>query len=107
MAGNGNFVELILTCKDRTEADKIADTLLKKKLVGCVKFMPVDSRYWHKGKIEEGQEVMLLMESVASNFEKVEAEITKLHSYNTFVLKQIPIQKVSAKAEAWLKEVLG
>jgi len=101
------FVELILTCADRSEASKIANNLLKQKLIACVKFMPIESRYWWRGKLEKSEEVMLIMESISDNFEKIEAEITKLHSYDTTVLLQVPIEKVSAKAEAWLKEILG
>ncbi len=101
-----DFTELILACEDRAEAEKIASALLGQKLVGCVKFLPVDSQYlWH-GKIESAEEVMLLMESLAGNFDRVEAEVAKLHSYDTFILQQIPIKCLSKKAEVWLKEVI-
>lgn len=99
------FVELVLTCASWQEAHKIADALLKAKLVACVEFMEVQSKYrWH-GQIEEAKEIKLIMETVADNFEKVEAEVAKLHSYETFVLQQVPIGHVSkAAAEWWASE---
>lgn len=99
-----NYTELILTCKDRAEAEKIADCLLKQKLIACAKFLSIDSRYNWEGKIVESQEVMVLMESLAGNFEKIEAEITKLHSYDIFVLKSLPITIISKKAAEWLEK---
>ena len=95
------FVELVLTCGSWQEAQRIADALLKKHLVACAEMMEIKSKYhWH-GKIDEANEVKLIMETVASNFEKVEAEVKKLHSYDTFVLKQIPVHRVSELAGKW------
>jgi len=99
-----DFVELFLTCGSRQEAEKIAGVLLEKRLVVCVKFIPIESKFWWKGKIKTNQEILLLMESVAENFEQTEAEVAKLHSYDTFVLKQLDITNLSVKALNWLAE---
>ncbi len=100
------FVELVLTCENRAEAEKIADALLDQKLIACAKFVPVDSRFWWQGKIVYAQEILLLMESIADKFERIEAEVTRLHSYDTFVLQSIPMNQVSKQAALWLKEVI-
>jgi periplasmic divalent cation tolerance protein len=97
-------VELVLTCADRAEAEKIADTLLDKHLIACAKFVQVDSKYRWQGKLETDKETLLLMESLAANFNQVENEISKLHSYDTFVLKQLAVTKLSKKADAWLRQ---
>lgn len=99
-----SFTELILKCGSWQEAQAIADALLEKHLVACVEFLEIKSRYhWH-GKVEEANEIKLVMETVAGNFDKVETEVTKLHSYDTFVLQQIPITNLSKKAQAWLEQ---
>lgn len=98
------FVELVLTCEDRAEAEKIAHTLLEKHLIACAKYLPIECSYWWQGEITEGKETMLLMESMAEHFEKVEAEVAKLHSYETFVLQALPIAKISKDAATWLTE---
>ncbi len=97
-----NFVELVLTCGSWQEAQKIADEVLEKRLVACVEFMEVKSKSWWKGKLEDTKEVKLIMQSVAENFEKIELEVAKLHSYNTFVLQQIPFTNLSTEAQTWL-----
>lgn len=118
-----NFCQLWLTCASKNEADKITNTLLKKRLMTCVRQMPVNSAYWWKGeaerskaksseasakedKIEHSKEILLQMESREDLFEKVEAEIAKLHSYNTFVLEAVPVSKISKKAKQWLSSEL-
>lgn len=98
-----SFCQLWLTCKDKKEADKIANTLLVKHLVACAKQIPVSADYWWEAKIEHAEEVLLVMESREDLFDQVEAEVAKLHSYDTFVLEALPISKISKKAAVWLE----
>ena len=99
-----NFCQLWLTCANKEEADKIANTLLVKYLIACAKQIPVGSDFRWKNNVEHSDEVLLLMESRLDLFEKIEAEIAKIHSYETFVLEAVPVVKVSKKAQNWLKE---
>ena len=59
---------LFLTCTDSEEAEKISVTLLKKRLVVCIKKIPISSSYLYKGKIESADEVLLIMDSIEENF---------------------------------------
>jgi periplasmic divalent cation tolerance protein len=97
-----NFVEMILTCVSWQEAQKIADHLLEKRLVACVEFMEIKSKSWWKGTLEDAKEVKLIMQSLADNFKQIETEVSKLHSYETFVLQQIPLTALSKEAQNWL-----
>jgi periplasmic divalent cation tolerance protein len=96
------FVELVLTCGSWQEAQKITDALLAKKLVACVEQMEIRSKSWWKGEIEDNKEIKLIMETIAENFDKVEKEVKKHHSYETFVLQMIPITRLSHDASDWL-----
>lgn len=100
------FCQLFLACADRAEAEKIASALLKEHLVACAKFVPIDSMYWWQGKIESGSEVLLVMESRQDLFDQVEAAVAGLHSYDTFVLTAVPLDRVSKNAAAWLDKEL-
>ena len=101
-----DFVELVLTCGSWQEAQKIADVLLERRLVACVEFIEIKSRYLFRGKREQATEIKLIMETIADNFAKVEAAIQPLHSYETFVLQMIPIVQLSKDAASWLSEEL-
>jgi periplasmic divalent cation tolerance protein len=101
------YCQLWLTCKDKAEADKIAETLLEKRLVACAKQIATNSQFHWQGKLESEPEVLLLMESREDLFEKVEKEISKLHSYDTFVLTASTISKISKKTQKWLGDTLA
>ena len=100
------FCYLYLTCEDSVEARKIMQALLKKHLVVCAKQTPITADYHWQGKIEHSKEILLIMESRLDLFDKVEAEVTKLHSYDTFVLEAVPIAAVSKQATKWMNENL-
>lgn len=99
-----DFVELFLTCGSWQEAQRIADSLLDKKLVACVEMFEVKSKFrWH-GAIEESKEIKLIMKSAARLFDDIEAEVKKLHSYETFVLEALPVKRISDDAAQWLTD---
>lgn len=95
---------LYLTCANDKEADKIAQVLLEKKLVFCVKKCPVSSSFLWKGKINSANEVLLIMDSLEDNFENVNKEVSKLHSYKTFVLTSTPVTQTTEAVKKWIEE---
>ncbi|HSX52873.1 MAG TPA: divalent-cation tolerance protein CutA [Patescibacteria group bacterium] len=97
------FCELVLTCGNQIEANKISKALLGKRLVACVRQFPVSSAYWWKGKIEKDSEILLLMEGKEHLFDKIEAIVLKLHSYETPGLYMKKMLRVSDKAAKWLE----
>jgi len=100
------MVLLFLPCANEEEAEKITQSLLEKHLIVCGKKTPVSSAYFWKGKIEKSGETLLILESVEENYEEIEKEIRKLHSYETFVLSAISVIRYSKGVETWLKEGL-
>lgn len=102
------FCQIWLTCKDDEEANQIANTLLVKHLVACVKRIPITSDFQWQGKIEQSKEILLVMDSREDLFKQVETEVAKIHSYDTHVLQSVPIVNISEAATKWLnKELLG
>ena len=106
-ASKHSLVEFVLTCGSWQEAQRIVDRLLAKKLIACAEFIPVKARFsWHH-QFEEADEIKLIMLSLNDYFVKIEAEVEKLHSYETFVLKALPVTQLSLQAEAWLQQELN
>lgn len=97
---------LFLTCADDFEAEKIAKTLLEKKLIFCAKRFPVSSSFLWEGKIDSASEVLLIMDSIEENFGKIEQEVAKIHSYKTFVLLSSPVTQTTGKVKNWIRQVL-
>src|SRR4051812_33652584 len=101
------MVILYLTCADDKEATKIADALLKAKLITCARRSPVKSSYWWKGKINHDDEVLLMMESLEEKFDDIEEVVTRLHSYDEYVLTMVPITKTTPGVREWLNDTLN
>lgn len=98
------IITLFLTCANLSEANTIASTLLHKRLVACVKTVPISSQFlWH-GSIDSANEILLIMDSEKNKFDTIEKEIKKLHSYETFVLTATEITNASSGVEAWIKK---
>ena len=61
-SGDNQITALFVTASSSAEAKKIAHGLLDRKLVACVNMLPqVTSVYTWEGKVEESQEVMMII----------------------------------------------
>lgn len=100
------LVTLTLTCNSAQEGHNIAHSLLTKHLVACVKQMPIQSTFVWQGAIEQTQEILLIMESTADKCSVIEAEVKKLHSYQTFVLTATDIVFASTGVAEWVEQSL-
>lgn len=101
-----DFCQVWLSCGSESEADNISEALLQKRLVACTKRIPARADFHWEEKVDNAEEVLLVMESRADFFDEIERIVGSLHSYDTFVLEATPIIRVSKKAEAWLNESL-
>lgn len=70
-------------CNNEDIANRIIQVLLNKKLVSCCQMFPIQSTYWWQGKIEAETEFFIQMKTKKSLYAEVEAEILKLHDYDT------------------------
>ena len=66
---------------DKKNASKIADLLLREKLIPCVSFKNIESHFWWKGEINKSKEVQLIIKCKADNINKVCEKIYECHSY--------------------------
>jgi len=77
-------------------------------LVACASIGgEVESRYRWKGKLETAAEVPLTLKALRANWEAIEAEIRRLHSYEVPEILMIAVEAGSAAYLAWLGEVAG
>lgn len=95
---------LFLTCSDQKEADQITKELLEKGFAVCVKSLPAKSSYRWKGKIEKASEILLIIDSVEENFTDIQLLLEKTHSYETFNLSMVKIDKTTDAIESWIED---
>lgn len=94
---------LFLTCANQQEADTIATALLQKRLVACVKIIPITSKFIWEGAVDSGTEILLVMDTSENKFVQIEQEVKRLHSYEQFVLTATEVSQVSAGVANWIK----
>ena len=76
-------IYLIITTEfDKKNASKLANLLLREKLTPCVNFKNIESHFWWEGKINQSQEVQLMIKCKKENVKKVCNKIAELHSYD-------------------------
>ena len=102
-----DFILIYITCESKEEAKKIGTHLLKKRLCACINIIDgmFAKYYWppKQDKIEESDETILIVKTLAGKFDEVEREVVKIHSSETPCLIAIPSLNVAKKYYEWIK----
>ena len=70
------------TCPDTASAQALARLLLEQRLAACVNLLPpMQSMYRWQGRIEQAEEVQLLIKTCAGRIEALSAAIVEHHPY--------------------------
>jgi periplasmic divalent cation tolerance protein len=102
------YIQVTTTTKTKKQAEKIAQHLVETKLAACVQITgPITSIYRWKGKVENAQEWLCLIKTRDDFFDKVEAAIKKLHSYETPEIIAVPVVKGSKDYLKWIDNESG
>lgn len=100
---NTPYIVILVTAKDKKEAEKIARGLLVAKLIACANIMDgVQSLFWWQGKIDSSQEVLLVLKTKKNLFKKVSAKVKSLHSYQTPEVIALPVVNGSEDYLKWI-----
>ena len=94
-------IQIQTTVDSKTNANKIANFLVKNKLAACVQINTINSIYRWKGKIENTNEYLLLIKG--KNFKKIEKAIKSLHPYEVPEIIQTKI-KANKEYLSWLNK---
>src|SRR6266853_6181077 len=96
---------VLSTAGSETEARKIAEALVERRLAACVNIVPrVQSVYRWEGKVEHADEYLLLIKTVKEREEQVCAAIRELHSYEVSECIAIQIESGSVEYLNWIED---
>src|ERR1700688_3204601 len=85
------------------EAEVAGRALVERPLCACVNILPgMVSLYWWQGKIDRGDEVVMIIKTRASLAEAVRAAVKAMHSYSTPAILVLPIESVDPDYHAWI-----
>ena len=85
------------------EAEAAGHTLVERRLCACVNILPgMVSLYWWQGKIDRGDEVVMIIKTRASLAEAVRAAVRQMHSYTTPAILVLPVETIDPDYHAWI-----
>jgi periplasmic divalent cation tolerance protein len=85
------------------EAEEAGRALVERRLAACVNILPgMISHYRWEGKVERGEEAVMIVKTRASLAGKVSDAVKELHSYSTPAILVIPLESVEKTYLGWL-----
>jgi periplasmic divalent cation tolerance protein len=85
------------------EAEEAGRAIVAQRLAACVNILPgMISHYWWEGKIDRGEEVVMIIKTRASLAEDVSRAVKAKHSYSTPAVLVLPVESVDPAYHAWI-----
>ncbi|MGH9667030.1 MAG: divalent-cation tolerance protein CutA [Bryobacteraceae bacterium] len=101
-------IAVLTACDSPKTAARLARRLVEERLAACVNLFPgVRSVYRWQGKIEESQELMLLIKSSRQLLPALIAELEKIHPYEVPEIVALPIVDGGKPYLDWLDRELA
>lgn len=103
MAAQARHLLVLTTCPGTITAKKIANEVVMEKLGACVQVIPgVQSFFRWVGKVDNSEEILLLIKTTTDRYQALQDRITALHPYELPEIIAVPI---SGGLEGYLKWV--
>lgn len=98
---------ILVTAADRTEAERIAQTLVEEHLAACVNLVPgIRSIYRWKETVESADETLLLIKTQHDKVADVRARVHQLHSYEVPEFLVLDVEGGSEPYLAWIRSCI-
>lgn len=92
-----------ITLNNVEEAKIISTILLEKQLAVCTNWFPITCAYRWQGEIKIGDEVVLIVKTMANMREKIEKIIAERINYTNFIA-EINVDSVNQGFMNWLSQ---
>lgn len=105
MAETAKYLMVLSTSPDLMTAEKIANELVVDYLAACVQIIPaVKSFYRWQGKLDNSEEYLMLIKTVADKYDEIESKIKSLHPYELPEIIAVPITTGSSDYLSWIDD---
>lgn len=99
------MVIAVLVSIPEKDAEHMAKMLLQERVCACINIIKdVKSFFWWEGKIDEAQEVMLVIKTKESLFSKLKNLIKNNHPYKTPEIISFKIDQINPEYLDWLNK---
>ena len=97
-------VLIISTYPNKKSILKIANELVKTKIIACVNISKIDSVYSWNGKIQNSSEYIAIFKTIAKNKTKLKKKIAETHPYDVPEIVEIDVISINKLYLNWLIE---
>lgn len=99
------FVVVLSTASSVEEGLAIGRRLVEEHLAACVNVVPgARSIFFWEGRVQEADEVVLVIKTRGERYAALERRIHALHSYSVPEVLALPVAAGSPAYTAWLRE---
>lgn len=96
-----------ITAPNENEAEYLATMLVKQKVAACVNIIPkVQSVYLWGNSIHKDNEVILLVKTIESHFNKIKEIVCSIHSYDIPCIIALPTILGENKFLTWVEDTV-
>ena len=89
-----NALLVLTNLPDRATAEKLADTLIQKRVAACVNILaPCRSVYRWNGAVQHDEEHPVLIKTTGERYAALEAAIREMHPYELPEIVAVPIER--------------
>ena len=94
---------ILVTAPSHVVARQLAQDLVTERLAACVNVVPgVTSIYAWEGRVEEAEEVLMIIKTRRSCYVALEQYVRQHHPYETPEIVEIPAAQVAPKYREWI-----
>jgi len=98
------LIILISTYPNKNSINKIANELVKNKIIACVNITKISSIYSWQGKIKNTSEYLALFKTTQKNKKLLKEKIKATHPYKVPEIAEINITSINKSYLKWLVE---
>jgi len=101
----GRFAIVLVTAPDIKVARNVAKACLEARAAACVNIVPrLESHYWWQGKVERGNELLLLIKTTSARLSALEKCVLANHPYDTPEFVVLPISSGNRRYLEWISD---
>jgi periplasmic divalent cation tolerance protein len=94
---------IYVTAPNRDEALALGRTLVEERLAACANLLgPITSVYWWEGRVNQDDEVALILKTRADLVDGLIARVRELHSYDCPCVVALPIDAGNPPFLEWI-----
>ncbi len=93
---------VISTFPSKRSLTKIANQLVRDKIVACVNFFPISSVYSWRGKIENESEYLGIFKTSQKNKDLLKKTLAELHPYDVPEIAEIDVSSINPSYMRWV-----